>query len=86
MIITGQKPGMGWYVCIRCGEDLKLDEDTDVMPPCAKCDGTKFRKVRLICKNCGRPSLYYCMPTLTGLTIDGKIIKVNFCKYCMNPI
>ena len=40
----GEKPGKGWYVCIACGEDLYLDQDTDTLPPCAKCEKCEFRK------------------------------------------
>lgn len=39
---TGEKPGTGRYVCTKCGEDLTLDDNTDTLPPCAKCHGTKF--------------------------------------------
>ncbi|NYB28067.1 MAG: hypothetical protein HVN34_12200 [Methanobacteriaceae archaeon] len=40
----GQKPGSGRYVCINCGEDLNLDDDTDPLPPCAKCEKCEFEK------------------------------------------
>lgn len=26
----------------NCGQVVVLDDDTDTMPPCPKCDGTKF--------------------------------------------
>lgn len=42
MPTTGEKPGKGRYVCTNCGEDLYLDDDTDTLPPCAKCHGTDF--------------------------------------------
>jgi len=40
----GEKPGIGRYVCISCGEDLHLDDATDVLPPCAKCHRCDFRR------------------------------------------
>jgi len=40
----GEKPGKGRYVCINCGEDLYLDDSTDTLPPCAKCNKCKFKK------------------------------------------
>ncbi|MDP8234413.1 MAG: hypothetical protein P9M06_06410 [Candidatus Saelkia tenebricola] len=40
----GEKLGKGRYVCLNCGEDLYLDEDTDALPPCAKCKKCEFRK------------------------------------------
>jgi len=39
----GQKPGKGRYVCLNCGEDLILDDNTDTLPPC-KCSKCLFRK------------------------------------------
>jgi ribosomal protein S27AE len=43
MSTTGQKPGKGTYTCKNCGNSLVLNDDTDTLPPCAKCDGTEFR-------------------------------------------
>lgn len=40
----GEKSGKGRYVCTKCGEDLFLDENTDTLPPCAKCHNCEFRK------------------------------------------
>lgn len=45
---TGQKPGIGRYVCVCCEEDLYLDDDSDKLPPCAKCHCTKFFPGRMI--------------------------------------
>jgi len=42
---TGQKPGKGRYKCVKCGEIIVLDQDTDVLPPCPKCNGTKWIKL-----------------------------------------
>ena len=39
---TGEKPGKGEYTCDNCGQVVVLDDDTDTMPPCPKCNGTKF--------------------------------------------
>lgn len=45
MYETGQKPGKGDYQCTKCGEIVHLDDDTDTLPPCPKCNGTTFRKL-----------------------------------------
>lgn len=42
---TGEKPGKGLYMCLKCFQTVKLDDDTDTLPPCPKCDGTKFAKI-----------------------------------------
>jgi hypothetical protein len=41
---TGEKPGIGTYRCEN-GHDLKLDDDTDTLPPCSTCNSTKFTKL-----------------------------------------
>ncbi len=43
---TGEKPGKGTYRCRRCGTTVTLDDPDDTLPPCPKCDGTDFDKVR----------------------------------------
>lgn len=43
MPTTGEKPGKGTYYCTNCGQAVTLDDDTDTLPPCPKCDGTNFR-------------------------------------------
>lgn len=45
MYTTGEKPGKGRYQCIKCGQIVVLDDDTDTLPPCPRCDGTTFRKL-----------------------------------------
>lgn len=44
MVTTGEKPGKGTYSCNNCGTAITLDDNTDTMPPCPKCDKTEFRK------------------------------------------
>lgn len=44
MYKTGEKPGMGVYVCLECGQIVRLDDNTDVLPPCPKCSNTTYRK------------------------------------------
>ena len=41
---TGEKPGMGNYVCTKCGQVVHLDDATDTLPPCPRCSNTTFRK------------------------------------------
>ena len=42
---TGEKPGKGIYACTNCDKLVKLDDDTDTLPPCPKCNGTTYYKV-----------------------------------------
>ena len=39
---TGEKPGKGIYTCIQCGQTVILDDNTDTLPPCPKCNGTLY--------------------------------------------
>lgn len=43
---TGEKPGKGTYMCKKCGTIVKLDDSTDRLPPCPKCNGTEFIRIR----------------------------------------
>ncbi len=45
MHTTGEKPGKGTYKCTKCTTRITLDDMTDTLPPCPKCDGTQFVKV-----------------------------------------
>lgn len=45
MYVTGEKPGKGAYICTNCGIYVELDDNTDTLPPCAKCHNTTFNKV-----------------------------------------
>ena len=45
MPTTGEKPGKGTYKCRKCGTTVTLDDDSDTLPPCAKCKGTEFDRV-----------------------------------------
>lgn len=44
MHTTGEKPGECEYYCIKCGQNVTLDDDTDTLPPCPKCSNTTFIK------------------------------------------
>lgn len=41
---TGEKPGKGTYHCTKCGCEVVLDDDTDTLPPCPKCNHTEYTK------------------------------------------
>lgn len=41
---TGEKPGKGTYVCTHCGQRVVLDDTTDTLPPCPKCNKTSYTK------------------------------------------
>jgi hypothetical protein len=45
---TGEKPGKGSYQCekVNCNEVVVLDQSSDTLPPCPKCHGTEFRKIK----------------------------------------
>ena len=45
MPTTGERPGIGKYKCTNCGEIVKLDDNTDTLPPCPKCHKTNYIKV-----------------------------------------
>lgn len=42
MYRTGEKPGTGDYQCIECGQIVHLDDNSDTLPPCPKCNGTSY--------------------------------------------
>lgn len=42
MSTTGEKPGKGTYTCRECGQTVTLDDDSDTLPPCPRCDRTRF--------------------------------------------
>lgn len=44
MATTGEKPGKGSYICEKCGQQVDLDDQTDTLPPCPKCNHTEYRK------------------------------------------
>lgn len=41
----GQKPGKGTYRCKKDYEIIHLDQDTDVLPPCPKCNACSWDKI-----------------------------------------
>lgn len=44
MYTTGEKPGKGTYRCTKCGQLVRLDDDSDRLPPCPSCDNTTYYK------------------------------------------
>lgn len=44
MIKSGEKPGKGTYECTHCHQKVKLDDHSDTLPPCPKCDKPTFYK------------------------------------------
>ncbi|RLJ01090.1 MAG: hypothetical protein DRP06_00390 [Candidatus Aenigmatarchaeota archaeon] len=44
MVTTGEKPGKGTYICNNCGTEIILDDNSDTMPPCPKCNETEFNR------------------------------------------
>ena len=45
MPTTGEKLGKGTYICKNCGTRITLDDNTDTLPPCPKCNYTEFDRV-----------------------------------------
>ena len=45
MYEAGEKPGTGVYTCSKCGEQVILHGEADVLPPCPKCKNTSFTLV-----------------------------------------
>jgi DNA-directed RNA polymerase subunit RPC12/RpoP len=43
MSTTGEKPGRGLYTCTKCGQTVRLDDSTDALPPCPRCQNTEYR-------------------------------------------
>lgn len=43
---TGEKPGIGVYKCTNCGQIVRLDDVTDTLPPCPKCENTEYTRIR----------------------------------------
>lgn len=44
MPTTGEKPGKGDYKCAKCRKVITLDDNSDTLPPCPKCNGTNWTK------------------------------------------
>jgi hypothetical protein len=42
MPTTGEKPGKGYYKCIKCWTVILLDNDVDTLPPCPHCENIDF--------------------------------------------
>nr|WP_295159889.1 P-loop NTPase fold protein [uncultured Methanobrevibacter sp.] len=42
---SGQKPGVGTYICINCNQEIMLDDSNDALPPCPNCNGVEFKKI-----------------------------------------
>jgi DNA-directed RNA polymerase subunit RPC12/RpoP len=42
MSTTGEKPGKGVYTCTKCGQKVVLDDNSDTLPPCPRCNGTRY--------------------------------------------
>lgn len=43
MSTTGEKPGKGTYTCTNCGESVTLDDTSDRLPPCPRCNNTDYK-------------------------------------------
>ncbi|EAC2630730.1 zinc ribbon-containing protein [Listeria monocytogenes] len=41
---TGEKPGTGTYTCTMCAQKVVLDDKSDKLPPCPKCQNTNYSK------------------------------------------
>ena len=41
---SGERPGVGTYVCTNCNQRIMLDDEMAVIPPCPNCQGVNFKK------------------------------------------
>lgn len=41
----GEKPGKGIYCCTNCGCKVRLDDNSDKLPPCPKCKKGPYEKI-----------------------------------------
>lgn len=41
----GEKPGVGTYVCTNDAFEVHLDDSTDKLPPCPKCENCEYEKM-----------------------------------------
>jgi len=45
MRMKGEKPGKGLYICTHCGQKVRIENDTESMPPCPNCQEATFRRI-----------------------------------------
>ncbi len=43
MATTGEKPGIGVYMCLICSQTIILFNGVETLPPCPKCHGSEFQ-------------------------------------------
>jgi hypothetical protein len=39
MSTTGERPGEGTYTCVKCGQKVVLEDDSDTLPPLPQMQG-----------------------------------------------
>ena len=44
MYNIGEKPGKGTYCCTNCGQQVRLDDDDDRLPPCPNCEKGPYKR------------------------------------------
>ncbi len=44
MLISGDKPGKGLYICTICALEIELDLDSEELPFCPVCSGASYTK------------------------------------------
>jgi len=44
MVKTGQKPGLGTYICTICGDSVVLKNEQEALPLCPSCGATTFEQ------------------------------------------
>lgn len=45
MYVSGEKPGVGTYMCMSCFLELIIENDNEELPNCPDCGKTFFQKV-----------------------------------------
>ena len=45
MVYTGDRPGVGSYVCLSCGYVHPIEQDDEALPPCPVCGGLEWERM-----------------------------------------
>ncbi len=45
LFLAGGNPGVGWYRCIKCNNQVFIAKNRDMLHDCAECNGYQFRQI-----------------------------------------
>lgn len=46
MYASGEKPGIGIYICVMCYLELVIESDNEVLPECPDCKVGIYKKLK----------------------------------------